>query len=566
VVKDQEAWRASAASGADPDDSAPPGDATATLQDGALGRTIKGRYRLVRLLGRGATGNVYEALHLGLGSTFALKQLRADFDQEPSVVARFRHEASTMAQLRHPNIVRVFDVDFEPEFGTWMAMELIHGEHLGARMRREGRLPLADVLRIGGEVAAALDCAHRAGLVHRDIKPANVLLEADGGRAVLTDFGIAKSLHGERADAPTRPGVYLGTYRYSSPEQIRARPGVEVDARADVYSLGVVLYEMISGKRFLAGRSENEIVGEVGFRTDWQPPLAYDAPPPAALAALIAQCTMPDRSRRLQSAEEVAARLAACAGDASPPVPPASDATSPGVPASSGAVVAPRRRRLLLATSLGLLVLVLGAFAYVQLAPPSWPVPFADDTAAHILSYTPDDELVVVAHATTQWFSVVLEGFDPDHPPRLRWLLDGTVVAQGTTTWEYDPRTYHASAVVPQELRFVIGSGRGEQQSQAWRVKVAASDLSPVLRNASYKPGSKIEVPRGSTVVVKVDAYDPDGDALTFSWRLDGHPLGGNAAEVTVPVDGDHQLSLAISDGEAAVSSSWQIVATPPGG
>jgi tRNA A-37 threonylcarbamoyl transferase component Bud32 len=568
VPKDDGEWRGSAGSTVSAGVQ-PSSDVDSTVQDSVVGRVIKERYRIVRLLGRGATGNVYEVQHVGLRSAFALKQLRADFASEPSVVARFRHEAEMMAQLQHPNIVRVFDIDSEPGFGTWMAMELVHGGHLGELLRRQGRLSFAETLRIGGQIAAALDCAHRAGLVHRDIKPANVLVESRGGRAVLTDFGIAKSIHAASADAPTRPGVYLGTYRYSSPEQIRSQRGVEIDQRADVYSLGVVLYEMISGRKFLAGRSENEIVSEVGFRADWQPPLIYGVPPPAALAALIVHCTMPRRDERTQSAGEVGARLAACAtGGIEPTASTLAGREGSVARAASPAEPVWRSRR---ARALAVVVLLLGALlaaaAVWRLTPPGWQLPFLPDAgAAHVLSFHPDEELVVVPHATTQWFSVVLDGFDPDHPPPLRWLLDGKVVAENTTSWEYDPRVYHGSALVPQLLRFVVGSGRSERQSHAWQVKVAANDLSPVLLNASYKPGSKIVAAPGSTVVVKVDAYDPDGDPLSFAWRLDGRPIGQNAAEVEVPVTGNHQLTLAISDGEAAVSSSWQIVASPPGG
>jgi len=565
VPKDDGEWRGSAGGtvlqGAP---SASDGDAT-VQQSSDVGRVIKDRYRIVRLLGRGATGNVYEVLHLGLRSSFALKQLRGDLAGEPTIVGRFRHEAEMMAQLQHPNIVRVFDIDSEPGFGTWMAMELVHGEHLGEVLRRAGRLSVAETLRIGGQIAAALDCAHRAGLVHRDIKPANVLIESPGGRAVLTDFGIAKSTHAESADAPTRPGVYLGTYRYSSPEQIRGNRDVEIDQRADIYSLGVVLYEMISGKKFLAGASEHEIVSEVGFRAGWTPPLVYDVRPPEALAELIAQCMMPRREERIQSADEIVARLTACAAPGRERAPQAQRtartlrAESAPASASSGR----RARRL----ALVLVLALAGAVALWELAPPGWNLPFRDDgIAAHVLSFTPQEEQVVVPHATTQWFSVVLDGFDANDPPPLRWLLDGKMVAENTTSWEYDPRIYHGSALVPQLLRFVIGRGRTDQQVHGWQIKVAASDLSPVLLNASYKPGSEISAPLGSTVVVKVDAYDPDCDALSFVWRLDGKPIGNDTAEVAVAVDGNHQLTLAISDGEAAVSSSWRIVAGKPAG
>ncbi|MBY0275823.1 serine/threonine protein kinase, partial [Candidatus Binatia bacterium] len=304
-----------------------------------IGKTIKGRYRVVRLLGRGAMGNVYEVLHERLRSSFALKQLRADLANEPEIVSRFRHEAEIMARLSHPNVARVFDIDAEPEVGSWMAMELVHGEDLGAVMRRTGRLPLGEAVRIGFQIATALDCAHKAGLVHRDIKPANVLIEAGTLRAVLTDFGIAKSRVPDEADAATRTGVFLGTYRYSSPEQLRNLRGVAIDARADVYSLGVVLYEMVSGNKFLAGLSESDVLSEVGFNAAWRPTLTYDEPPPVELVDLIAHCLAPDRDQRIPSAGVVAEKLAAIAAAL-----PASDGALPPLvvlPRNAGDAAAP---------------------------------------------------------------------------------------------------------------------------------------------------------------------------------------------------------------------------------
>lgn len=581
-----------------------PAPAPPEQNDPLIGRTIKGRYRVVRLLGRGAMGNVYEVMHERLRSSFALKQLRADLESEPGIVTRFRHEAEMMARLSHPNVARVFDIDAEPDVGSWMAMELVQGEDLGAYLRRVGRLPLAEAVRIAFQIATALECAHRAGLVHRDIKPANVLIEAGSGRAVLTDFGIAKSLVPDEAGGATRTGVFLGTYRYSSPEQLRNQSGVEIDGRADVYSLGVVLFEMVSGKKFLAGLNESDVLSEVGFNAAWTPPLAYDEPqPPTALAELIAHCLAPRRDERVASAGIVAQRLAEISatlpdtGAASLLVPPAPAAsavappppTTPRIaareetartraPAASPAARQAERaagirsavrrtpeRRGVRWPAIGAALLLLAAAAaaltvsdrlrtLVGLSP--------DHSWVEIQRAQPEDKVVPLTRSDTRWFSVVVEGADPDKPPPMRWYLNDVLVAENTTMWEYDPAKNLQDLTAHGEVRFVVGSGRLPHQTHIWATATAAKDLSPVLQSATYKPGSTITAVPGEKIVIEVDAIDPDGDVLSYTWRVDGNRVGGNAPRLEVDARRDAKITLTISDGSVVVSSNWTLAVT----
>ena len=272
---------------------------------------IKNTWRVVRQIGVGGMGTVYEVVHKRLGKKYALKQLKKEFEDRPDVARRFDREALTMAELQHDNIVQVYDMDVEPGFGAYILMDLINGFNLGKIIREQGPRPYPEVLRIGSAIASALDFAHAKGVVHRDIKPGNILIEEGTGRAVLTDFGIAKQLRSE-GDATvdgTVTGTFVGTYRYSSPEQMRNE---EPNARWDIYALGVVLYETYSGKRFLERMSEHQIVAHVAYVPDWKLVLDYPQPPPEAFGRVIEGCLERDPERRIASAAELGRRLEEC--------------------------------------------------------------------------------------------------------------------------------------------------------------------------------------------------------------------------------------------------------------
>jgi serine/threonine-protein kinase len=203
-----------------------------------------GKYELEEKLGQGGNGAVYAARDTMLGRRVALKLLHGELVSDATVAGRFRQEAQAMAQLSHPNVVVMHD--FVTDGQRWaIVMELVErGETLGSIIKREGRLAPGRALRIASGVAAALGHAHARGIVHRDVKPGNVLVVRDGVREVakLTDFGIARVMHGERR---THAQLTLGTLWYIAPEQAQSSV---VDARADVYSLGATLYEALTGR------------------------------------------------------------------------------------------------------------------------------------------------------------------------------------------------------------------------------------------------------------------------------------------------------------------------------
>ncbi|MES2095671.1 MAG: protein kinase [Pseudomonadota bacterium] len=211
--------------------------------------TMLGRYRVDDRLGEGAMADVYRAHDPDIGRTVAIKVLKPEYARDPDLGARFVREARAAGALSHANIATIYDVG-ETGGVAYIAMELVDGLPLDVVLQNQGRMPYERVLEIGCQLASALGYAHRNGVVHRDIKPSNILLSADGRTAKLLDFGVARigdldAAETERQLVRTHVGQLVGTPRYMSPEQAL---GLPVDQRSDLFSLGVVLYEMITGK------------------------------------------------------------------------------------------------------------------------------------------------------------------------------------------------------------------------------------------------------------------------------------------------------------------------------
>jgi hypothetical protein len=268
-----------------------------TENDPLIGQLLDRRYRVVRKLGGGGMGTVYEVEHSLLRAPRALKLIKGELAQEPGYRQRFFNEARWLNEAHHPHIVSVHDFQEDPDHGLFIVMELIRGENLKALIQERGRLPYTEVLRIGREVAMALDHVHRLGRVHRDVKPANILVEEDTGRAVVTDFGIAKDLSGTGDETLTGTLEVVGTLNYASPEQLGGDKEF-IDRRTDIYALGAVLFEMYSGKHY----------GGIGSVSR----LKYPEPPPEEFRLAVRACLELDIDRRLPTAAELIEKLTAC--------------------------------------------------------------------------------------------------------------------------------------------------------------------------------------------------------------------------------------------------------------
>jgi predicted Ser/Thr protein kinase/WD40 repeat protein len=257
--------------------------------------TKLGPYEILAPLGAGGMGEVYRARDTRLGRDVALKVLPADFTSDSSRRQRFEQEARAVAALNHPNIVAIYDVG-----DNYFVSELVEGETL-----RAAKLSLRKLLDIAVQIAGGLAAAHAAGIVHRDLKPDNILLTRDG-RVKILDFGLAKIRAAQAAAAEgtqtltvrTDPGVVMGTVGYMSPEQVR---GLEVDHRSDIFSFGVILHEMLSGKRAFQGETSMDTMQAI-LRQD--PPDLPDTVP-AALGQIVAHCLEKEPSDRFQSARDL---------------------------------------------------------------------------------------------------------------------------------------------------------------------------------------------------------------------------------------------------------------------
>ncbi len=281
-----------------------------------LGQVVAGKYRIERLLGRGGMGEVYEARHVLLGRRFAVKFLHAHLARGERAGSRFLREARAAGSLDSPHIAAVLDFDTAPDGSPFLVMEYLTGESLNVTLLREGRLPLARAIAILLQVCDGLEVAHRAGIVHRDLKPDNLLLthQKDGTDSVkILDFGIAKLVDGDADGNVTQSGAVLGTPFYMAPEQ--ARGDKAIDLRVDVYALGVLAYELLSGQKPHPGDGHNAILAHI--LTQPITPLNELRPElPPALVAVIQQALAFEPARRPASAALLAAALVPFAGRA----------------------------------------------------------------------------------------------------------------------------------------------------------------------------------------------------------------------------------------------------------
>ena len=366
----------------------------------APGAMVAGRYRVVRFLARGGMGEVYEAEDLELRERVALKTVRSEVARDQVAVERFRREIQLARKVTHPNVCRIFDVAFHGGL-IFLTMELLEGESLAQRLRRAGRLTTEEALPIARQVAEALHAAHQAGVVHRDLKPGNVVLaESRGGvRAVVTDFGLARLESGEpqlASDLTAQAGV-VGTPAYLAPEQVE---GKEITASVDIYALGIVLYEMLTGTVPFTG----DTALSVAIRRLRETPASPKVHLPgldARWESAILRCLERSPEARFATAPDAVRAMTAPAPEEVRPAP----TTPPLAPNPK------RRVQLAALASLLLLALAVGWFRYN-----SW----------RAENLTPEERLARLTEGVTARRSVAVLGFkNLSGDPSTEWLSNG---------------------------------------------------------------------------------------------------------------------------------------------
>jgi len=388
---------------------------------------LAGRYALEEPIASGGAAIVWRAFDENLSRTVAIKLLHPHHANEPTVVERFERESRSAAQLNHPNAVRIYDTGREDDL-VYLVMEHVDGPSLKEVLDREEELDPGTVAALGEQVAAALGEAHRHGLVHRDIKPANILIAADG-TVKVTDFGIAKAL--SSADATlTTPGTVVGTAAYVAPEQLEDG---EIDARADIYALGVLLHECLSGRPAFSGDTPTATAA-MRLSHDLLPPRQLRADVPRALDDIVVRATRRDRVDRFADGDAMAAALApavtakpnevtaslvgSAAGDEPQALPVLRDERP-----YSGPMPSTRReyaRRLAAAVLGGIVLTLVAVFAYDAFQDSNGGEPSTPTAVVH----TVDQVLVFNPSSPGQGDNPELAGNTVDGDPQTTWVTE----------------------------------------------------------------------------------------------------------------------------------------------
>jgi Tol biopolymer transport system component len=494
--------------------------------------TRLGPYEIVAPAGAGGMGEVWRARDTRLERSVAIKVLPQEFAENAQLKLRFEREAKTISQLNHPHICTLFDVGHENGL-HYLVMEYIEGETLAERLAK-GPLPVEQVIRYGVEIAAALERAHRAGVIHRDLKPGNIMLTKDGAK--LLDFGLAKeseqgaireltSLHTERR-ALTEEGTIVGTFQYMAPEQLEGQP---VDHRADIFALGAVLYEMATGRRAFQGKSKASLIASI-LATD-PPPISSVQPlTPAALDRVIVTCLDKDPDERFQSAHDVRLELQ-WAGQQGAAVA-AAPAHKPG------RAVVPWTLATLLAIALaaaGVRLVQLGAAARkvrpvrTSIVPPEGTA-FAFDAAAAPPEISPDGTRIVFGAAKGALRSLWLRSLESPVPREL-----GGTEGASFPFWSPDGRFIAFCA-----------------ENRLKKLEVASGSIVTICEANDARGGSWS---RGGTIIFGL-RYSP-------IWRVNAS--GGTPVEVTAfdagQRDSSHRWPRFLPDGR-----HFLFLATPTGG
>jgi len=323
---------------------------TQTLQETpselTIGSAFAGRYQIIEELGKGGMGKVYKALDTEIEERVAVKLLKPEIAADENMIRRFKNELKFARKITHKNVCRMYDLN-EYESINYITMEYVPGEDLKSSIRRMGPLTAGKAVFIAKQLCKGLKEAHKLGVVHRDLKPQNIMIDRDGNARIM-DFGIARSL---KTEGMTKTGMMIGTPHYISPEQVT---GKDIDQRSDIYSLGIIIFEMVTGKVPFEGETPINIA--FMHKTAKAPdPRKFNAQVPLDLSRMILKCMEKDKKKRYQSAEEVLSYLRKIEKEI-----PTTDRVLPKKDQiTSGAIAAKRRLKKLLIPAAVIIVLAI---------------------------------------------------------------------------------------------------------------------------------------------------------------------------------------------------------------
>jgi len=473
-----------------------------------LGTTLSGRYRLEARIGAGGMSTVYRALDETLQRQVAIKLLNREVASDSDALERFRREARAVAQLSHPHIVGVIDAG-EDENRPYIVFEYVEGETLKERIRRDGRLPIAEAVAYAIEIARALGAAHARHIVHRDVKPQNVLIDEEGS-AKITDFGIARTLDEEGL---TADGRVLGTTDYVSPEQALGQP---VTGQSDLYSLGVVLYEMLTGE--VPFKGENQVAVAMKHVREILPDVQAKRPEvSAALAAVVDTATAKRQEDRyaddvefIADLEDALAIETARAGSATGEV----TSVLRTLPSTAQRRVPFTVRHR--AFAIGLAVIVLAAVAGVTV----WLVTRTHHGSAQLNTPAPSKLAAVVLCQTCA------HGYNPLGSPNYE-APDAPLAIDGNLATAWLTQQYYSEQLLKAGMGIYVDASPGTTarelviytKTPGWNTQIYGSNTTPSLNSWNPGPNSWQLIGHANNVRSKqpIDLY---GGAKTFRYYL----------------------------------------------
>jgi len=369
------------------------------MEELTTGSTFAGRYQIIEELGKGGMGKVYKALDKKINEKIALKLIKPEIASDKKVIERFSNELKFARKVSHRNVGRMYHLG-EHEGIHFITMEYVSGEDLKSMIRMSGQLGMGTAINIAKQVCEGLNEAHNLGVIHRDLKPQNIMIDKNGNARVM-DFGIARSL---REKGITGAGVTVGTPEYMSPEQVEAK---DVDMRADIYSLGIILYEMVTGRLPFEGDTALSIA--VKHKTEAPPnPKEFNSQIPEDLTHLILKCLEKDKEKRYQSPEELLAELTKIEKG----VPTAERVIPKRKPATSKEITVTFSPKKALLPALIVAALVIAIVIVLQVLPPKIAAPLQSDKPSLAVPYfennTGDENLEYLRSGLSEWIIIDL--------------------------------------------------------------------------------------------------------------------------------------------------------------